>query len=212
MSAGIHRFWKRALVDELRPAPGMHIVDIGGGTGDIAFSILKRGDFLGRGGRVVVCDINQSMLEVGRDKALDKGHLSGLDWVTADAENLPLADSSVDAYVSAFCLRNVTGLNAALTEARRVLKPGGRFLCLEFSKITLPALETVYDAYSMRVLAWVGGVVAGDKEAYRYLAESIRRFPAQDAFAGMIAGAGIERVKYRNLSGGIAAIHSGWRI
>ena len=211
MSAGVHRLWKRALLAQLRPRPGMTIVDVGGGTGDIASALVGRGAGE-KCGRVLVCDINQSMLEAGRDRAIDGGRLGGIDWVAADAENLPLADSSVDAYVTAFCLRNVTRLDRALAEARRVLKPGGRFACLEFSHITVPALEKLYDAYSLRVLPWLGGVVAGDADSYRYLAESIRRFPPQEAFAAMIAEAGLARVKYRNLSAGIAAIHSGWRI
>ncbi|MCP5366295.1 MAG: bifunctional demethylmenaquinone methyltransferase/2-methoxy-6-polyprenyl-1,4-benzoquinol methylase UbiE [Hyphomicrobiales bacterium] len=207
MSLGVHRLWKNAMVDWLRPRPDMRLVDVGGGTGDIAFRFLERG-----GRDVVVCDINREMLAVGRDRAIDKGLLEGLDWVCGDAEALPLPDASVDAYTIAFCIRNVTRIDAALRQARRVLRPGGRFLCLEFSHVVLPVLDQVYDTYSFRVLPWLGQAVAGDRDAYQYLVESIRRFPDQAAFAAMIEDAGLSRVAVRNLSGGIAAIHSAWRV
>ncbi|WP_316975875.1 class I SAM-dependent methyltransferase [Shumkonia mesophila] len=208
MSWGVHRLWKSAFVDKLNPQPGMRLLDVGGGTGDIAFAFLKRG-----GGDVTVCDINAEMLGVGRRRAVDRGILSGGPaWVCGDAERLPVGSSSVDAYTTAFCIRNVTDIPAALVEARRVLKPGGRFLCLEFSQVVLPVLDRLYDAYSFRVLPLIGQVVAQDRDAYQYLAESIRRFPPQEKFAAMIAEAGLERVRYWNLSGGIAAIHSGWRL
>ncbi len=207
MSLGIHRLWKRALINQLNPQPHMRLLDVGGGTGDIAFRFLDRG-----GGAVTVCDINQEMLNVGRDRALDSGRLSGLDWITGDAEKLPVADSSYDAYTIAFCIRNVTHIEAALKEARRVLKPGGRFLCLEFSRVVLPLLDRLYDTYSFRVLPVLGEAVTDDRDAYQYLAESIRQFPPQDDFAAMIGEAGLEQASYRNLSGGIAAIHSAWRI
>ena len=206
MSGGIHRLWKAAMIDWLNPQPGMTLLDVGGGTGDIAFRFLEKG-----GGRVVVADINREMLSVGRDRAIDRGWIGPLEWVCGDAERLPIADASVDAYTTAFCLRNVTRVPEALKEARRVLKPGGRFLCLEFSRVVLPVLDRLYDAYSFTVLPTLGRVVAGDADSYRYLAESIRRFPSQDVFARMIADAGLARVRYRNLSGGIAAIHSAWR-
>ncbi len=206
MSLGVHRWWKDALIDWLKPRPGMALVDVGGGTGDIAFRFMKRG-----GGPVYVVDVNAEMLSVGRDRAVDRGHLDGVTWIGGDAEHLPVADGSMDAYTTAFCIRNVTRIGAALKEAQRVLKPGGRFLCLEFSHVALPMLEGLYDTYSFRVLPALGQAVAGNREAYQYLAESIRRFPAQDTFAGMIAKAGLSQVKYRNLSGGIAAIHSAWR-
>jgi len=207
MSWGLHRLWKRALIDTLNPRPEMELLDVGGGTGDIAFRFRARG-----GGHVFVCDINTAMVGVGRARAFDRGLVDGIAWLCGDGERLPVADGSVDAYTTAFCIRNVTHISRVLEEARRVLKPGGRFLCLEFSRLALPALDRLYDAYSFRVLPALGRVVAGDGEAYRYLAESIRRFPSQDAFAAMIAEAGLDQVSYRNLSGGIAAIHSAWRI
>ncbi|MEE8392998.1 MAG: class I SAM-dependent methyltransferase [Rhodospirillales bacterium] len=207
MSFGVHRLWKEVMMDWLNPRPGMRLLDVGGGTGDIALRFTER-----RGGPVVVCDANPSMLSVGRDKAIDRGCLEAITWIGGDAENLPIADACVDAYTTAFCIRNVTHVEYALSEARRVLKPGGRFMCLEFSHVTEPALARLYDAYSFKVLPRLGQSVAGDGDAYRYLAESIRRFPGQDQFAAMISAAGLEQVKYRNLSGGIAAIHSAWRI
>lgn len=207
MSLGVHRLWKAAFMNRLAPRPDMTLIDVGGGTGDIAFSFLKHG-----GGSVTVCDINDEMLAVGRDRAIDKGLLKGIDWVNGDAENLPVPDGSFDAYTTAFCIRNVTHIDAALREARRVLKPGGRFLCLEFSHVALPALDKLYDAYSFSILPWLGRMVAGDEDSYRYLAESIRRFPDQKRFAAMIAEAGLDNVGYHNLSGGIACIHSAWRI
>jgi demethylmenaquinone methyltransferase/2-methoxy-6-polyprenyl-1,4-benzoquinol methylase len=164
------------------------------------------------GFRASICDINHTMLEAGRDRALDRGIVDGVDWLCADAEALPLDDASVDAYTIAFGIRNVTDIAAALAEARRVLRPGGRFLCLEFSRLLLPGLTPIYDAYSLRVLPALGDVVTGNREAYLYLAESIRRFPDQQDFAAMITEAGLERVRVRNLSGGIAAMHSAWRL
>lgn len=206
MSFGIHRLWKSAMMDWLRPAPAMRLLDVGGGTGDIATRFLDRG-----GGPVIVVDINREMLAVGRDRAIDGGRLHEIGWVCGDAERLPIADACVDAYTAAFCLRNVTRIDRALEEAYRVLKPGGRFLCLEFSRVAVPLLARLYDPYSFRVLPAMGQIVAGDADAYRYLAESIRRFPPQDTFVRMIAKAGFDLVRYRNLSGGIAALHSGWR-
>ena len=207
MSLGVHRLWKDAMVDWLRPRAGMTLADVGGGTGDIAFKFLSGG-----GAHVQVIDINREMLAQGQDRAIDRGLLDGIEWIHGDAEDLPLADMSVDAYTTAFCIRNVTHVDRALTEARRVLKPGGRFLCLEFSKVTAPALRSLYDAYSFNVLPALGEKIAGDRDAYQYLAESIRQFPRQDRFAKMITEAGLAQVTYRNLSGGIAAIHSAWRI
>ncbi len=206
MSGGVHRLWKAAMIDWLRPRPGMHLLDVGGGTGDIAFRFLDGG-----GGAVTVADINYEMLRVGQGRGDKDGRGDGIDWLCGDAERLPLADASVDAYTIAFCIRNVTHIDRVLAEARRVLKPGGRFLCLEFSRVVLPVLDRLYDEYSFRVLPTVGGLVTGNAEAYRYLAESIRRFPPQDRFARMIAEAGLDVVRYRNLSGGIAALHSAWR-
>ncbi len=152
------------------------------------------------------------MLTHGRNRAINEGHLKGLKWVNGDAEHLPIEDSSVDAYTIAFCIRNVTHIDKALSEARRVLKPGGRFMCLEFSRVALPLLEKPYDIYSFKVLPWLGGQIANDREAYQYLAESIRKFPDQPRFQQMISDAGLSQVTYRNLSVGIAAIHSAWRV
>ncbi len=207
MSFGVHRLWKASFLEWLRPAPNMRLLDVGGGTGDIAFGFLERG-----GGDVTVVDINEEMLSVGRDRAVDRGILENITWLNGDAENLPLPDAAFDAYTIAFCIRNVTRIDAALEEARRVLKPGGRFMCLEFSHVAAPWLEKIYDAYSFKVLPAIGATIAGDREAYQYLAESIRRFPSQQQFAEMIRAAGFGEVKYNNLSGGIAAIHSAWRI
>jgi demethylmenaquinone methyltransferase/2-methoxy-6-polyprenyl-1,4-benzoquinol methylase len=207
MSMGIHRLWKNTMIDWLRPQEDMTLLDVGGGTGDIAFKFLERG-----GKNVTVCDINEKMLSHGRNRAINQGHLKGLKWVTGDAENLPIEDNSVDAYTIAFCIRNVTHIHRALTEALRVLKPGGHFLCLEFSRVALPLLEKPYDIYSFEVLPWLGGQIANDRESYQYLAESIRKFPDQERFQRLITIAGLKQVTYRNLSGGIVAIHSAWRV
>jgi demethylmenaquinone methyltransferase/2-methoxy-6-polyprenyl-1,4-benzoquinol methylase len=207
MSAGIHRLWKAALIDRLKPRPDMRLLDLGGGTGDIAFRFLAKG-----GGRVVVCDINTEMLSVGRDRALDRAILGDIAWVCGDAEALPFADRSMDACTIAFCLRNVTRIDRALAEARRVLRPGSQFLCLEFSQVVVPLLRPLYDRFSFGVLPWLGGLVAGNRDAYQYLVESIRRFPPQEALAEQMRAAGFEQVGWRNLSGGIAALHSGWRL
>ena len=207
MSLGIHRLWKEAMINRLRPRPGMRLADVGGGTGDIAFKFLAHG-----GSDVQVIDINRNMLSFGRDRAIDRGILDGIEWIHGDAENLPLDDMSVDAYTTAFCIRNVTHIDKALSEAKRVLRPGGRFLCLEFSEVTAPALRQLYDTYSFRVLPALGEQIASDRNAYRYLAESIRKFPNQARFAEMITAAGLARVDFRNLTGGIAAIHSASRI
>ncbi|MBL8658632.1 MAG: bifunctional demethylmenaquinone methyltransferase/2-methoxy-6-polyprenyl-1,4-benzoquinol methylase UbiE [Rhodospirillales bacterium] len=207
MSGGIHRLWKAAMIDWLQPRARMHLLDVGGGTGDIAFRFRNAG-----GGPVTVADINYEMLKVGRGRAEKEERGGALTWLCADAERLPVADNSVDAYTIAFCIRNVTHIDRALAEARRVLKPGGHFLCLEFSRVALPLMDRLYDSYSFRVLPAIGQVVTGNADAYRYLAESIRRFPQQDRFARMIAEAGFDLIRYRNLSGGIAALHSAWRI
>lgn len=209
MSAGVHRLWKAALIDWLGPRPGRRYLDVAGGTGDVAARILARA---GAGTRVTVVDVNAAMLAVGRDRAIDRGLLAELDWVAGDAMALPLLDASVDAVTIAFGIRNVTHIDRAVAEAKRVLRPGGRLMCLEFSKVAVPLLERLYDAYSFAVLPTLGRLVAGDAASYRYLAQSIRRFPDQRRFAALIEAAGLERVKVRNLSGGIAAIHSAWRL
>jgi demethylmenaquinone methyltransferase/2-methoxy-6-polyprenyl-1,4-benzoquinol methylase len=211
MSGGIHRLWKDALVEWLNPQPGTKLLDVAGGSGDIAFrvaAVIRAKDGVPD---ITVCDINDRMLAEGRRRAQEKDEQS-ITWVCGDAEKLPLADASFDAYTIAFGIRNVTHIDAALREARRVLKPGGRFLCLEFSRVEMPGLDALYDAYSFKLLPKMGGWVAGDEESYRYLAESIRRFPPQKEFAAMITAAGLSQVKVRNLSGGIAALHSAWRI
>ena len=220
MSGGVHRLWKAAMIDWLNPRPGQRLVDVAGGTGDIAFRVIERVGAQ-RAGPIVVCDLTPEMIAQGRDRAIDRGLLpgpapdrapGGLYWACADAERLPLPDRSMDAVTIAFGLRNVTRIERALAEARRVLRPGGRFLCLEFSRVAVPLLSGLYDRYSFSVLPALGGLVTGDRAAYVYLAESIRRFPAQDALCALMTAAGLDQVRYRNLSGGIAALHSGWRI
>ena len=211
MSAGVHRIWKDAMVEWLNPQPGWNVLDVAGGTGDIAFRIAEMARSRGGDAAITVCDINQQMLGEGVRRAAEKNQ-PAIEWVCGNAEKLPFPDASFDAYTIAFGIRNVTHIDIALTEARRVLKPGGRFLCLEFSKVEVPGLDTLYDAYSFKLLPKIGGWVAQDEESYRYLAESIRRFPPQAKFAAMIGEAGLEQVKVRNLSGGIAAMHSAWRL
>ncbi len=209
MSGGVHRLWKNTLVDVVHPRPGEKLLDVAGGTGDIAFRLLGR-----QGDRpdVTVCDINPAMLEVGRDRAVDRGLLRGLTWTTGDAEALPFPDRSFDAYTIAFGLRNVTDIDKALREACRVLKPGGRFYCLEFSRVTQPTLGRVYDAYSERALPFFGRLVARDAESYRYLHESIRRFPPQHELAARMRRAGFANVAWRDMTMGVVALHSGWRV
>jgi demethylmenaquinone methyltransferase / 2-methoxy-6-polyprenyl-1,4-benzoquinol methylase len=211
MSGGIHRLWKDAMVGWLDPRPGQSFLDVAGGTGDIAFRIADAARKRGGEAEIVVCDINADMLTEGVRRAEKRGE-HAISWVCGDAEKLPVPDASVDAYTIAFGIRNVTHIDQALREARRVLKHGGRFLCLEFSRVEAPGLDAIYDVYSMNVLPRIGQMVAGDAEAYRYLAESIRRFPPQREFARMIEKAGLARVSVRNLTGGIAAMHSAWRI
>ena len=206
MSGGIHRLWKATLVADVRPRAGETMLDVAGGTGDVALRLREAG------GTVTVCDLTPKMLEVGRDRSIDSGVLDGIAWVAGDAERLPIASRSMDAYTIAFGLRNVTRIDEALAEARRVLKPGGRFFCLEFSHVVLPVLDRIYDLYSFSVLPALGEWVAGDRAAYQYLAESIRRFPAQGELVRRMEAAGLERARYSNLSGGIAAIHSAWRL
>jgi demethylmenaquinone methyltransferase/2-methoxy-6-polyprenyl-1,4-benzoquinol methylase len=216
MSGGIHRIWKDAMVEWLNPQPGWRVLDVAGGTGDIAFRIAEMvrtrgGEASQKSIEVTVCDINEKMVAEGKRRAEEKTE-TAIRWMVGDAEHLPVPDGQFDAYTIAFGIRNVTHIEAALCEARRVLKPGGRFLCLEFSRVEVPGLDTLYDAYSFKLLPKLGGMVAGDEESYRYLAESIRRFPPQAEFARMIGEAGLGQVKVRNLSGGIAAMHSAWRL
>ena len=209
MSGGVHRLWKNTLIDVVNPRPGERFLDVAGGTGDIAFRLVRR---QGERADVTVCDINQAMLAVGRDRTIDRGIVTGLDWVTGDAESLPFEDRAFDGYTIAFGLRNVTDIDKALAEAHRVLKPGGRFCCLEFSKVTSAPVGRAYDAYSSRALPFFGRVVAGDAEAYRYLHESIRRFPAQRELARRMREAGFANVAWRDMTLGVVALHSGWRV
>ncbi|MEZ5893982.1 MAG: class I SAM-dependent methyltransferase [Parvularculaceae bacterium] len=217
MSGGVHRLWKSVFLDRLNPQPGEILIDVAGGTGDIGAGFLTRAD--GRPGadrkpqaRAVLCDINYEMLKAGEARADAARFGARLTRVTGDAENLPFPDGSADAYTIAFGIRNVTDMDKALSEAFRVLRPGGRFFCLEFSHPITEGLQKIYDAYSFAVIPWLGEQVAKDRESYQYLVESIRKFPAQEAFAAKIRAAGFSRVKYENLSAGIAAIHSGWKI
>ncbi len=207
MSLGIHRAWKRVFVTTLDPRPGRTLLDLAGGTGDISFAWLVRG-----GGPAVLSDINAAMLTVGAERAAGRGHLGAISLLVADAERLPLPDRSFDAVSIAFGLRNCTDKAAVIAEARRVLRPGGRFHCLEFSRVQVAALQPIYDAWSFRVLPRLGKLVANDADSYQYLAESIRTFPDQESLAAMFRAAGLSRVRVQNLSGGIAAIHSGWRL
>jgi demethylmenaquinone methyltransferase/2-methoxy-6-polyprenyl-1,4-benzoquinol methylase len=213
MSGGIHRWWKAEMMAWAKPRPGQILLDAAGGTGDIALRALPRllPEAGGPGG-VIVCDANERMLAQGRDRAIDRGLLAGIEWVCADAVILPFPDRSADLYTIAFGLRNVADLDAALAEARRVLRPGGHFLCLEFTPAVTPLLQPFYDLYSFHVVPLLGQIVAGDRAAYAYLVDSIRGFPRQSELSERIAAAGLERVRFRNLTGGIAALHSAWRL
>ena len=207
MSLGVHRLWKRDFVTMLGPRPALRLLDSAGGTGDIGFRWRARG-----GGPVVLTDINRSMLEVGRGRAENRGLVAGISWLVTDAEALAVPDASMDRVSMAFGLRNCTNKDRVLAEVRRVLKPGGRFCCLEFSKIEVAVAAPIYEKWSFKVLPEIGARVANDRESYQYLAESIKMFPDQETLAGMMRAAGFARVRYQNLSGGIAAIHSGWRL
>jgi len=209
MSAGLHRAWKNALVTALNPPRkrAFRHLDVAGGTGDVAFRVLDAGGALTH---VTVLDINGDMLAVGRERAAPyEGRIA---FVEGNAEALPLGERAYDGYTIAFGIRNVPRIEAALAEAHRVLRPGGHFLCLEFSNVDMPGLDALYEAYSFNVIPALGGLVTGDAESYRYLVESIRRFPTRAAFARMIEEAGFRRVTHRAMTGGIVAIHSGWKI
>ncbi|XP_036209977.1 2-methoxy-6-polyprenyl-1,4-benzoquinol methylase, mitochondrial [Myotis myotis] len=242
MSLGIHRVWKDLLLWRMHPFPGTQLLDVAGGTGDIAFRFLSyiqaqhrrkqkrqlraqqnlsweeiaqkyqsEEDSLS-GSHVVVCDINKEMLKIGRKKACAQGYKTGLAWVLGDAEELPFDDDKFDVYTIAFGIRNVTHIDRALEEAHRVLKPGGRFLCLEFSQVTNPLVSRLYDLYSFQVIPVMGEVIAKDWKSYQYLVESIRQFPAQEEFKEMIEDAGFQKVTYESLTSGIVAIHSGFKL
>jgi len=208
MSFGVHRLWKRFLLSQTGLRPGQRALDVAGGTGDITAGMSRQ---VGPSGRVVLSDINAEMLRHGRDRLLDQGIVGNVDFALANAERLPFADQSFDCVTIAFGLRNVTDKAAALASMYRVLKPGGQLLVLEFSKPVAPGLGPVYDTYSFSVLPALGRLVAGDADSYRYLAESIRMFPDQDTLDGMMRSAGFDGVRHHNLTGGIVALHRGWR-
>jgi demethylmenaquinone methyltransferase / 2-methoxy-6-polyprenyl-1,4-benzoquinol methylase len=208
MSVGIHRIWKDAMMDWLAPRPGQRLLDVAGGTGDVAFRFLNRAP----GASAVVCDLTESMLQAGAQRAEAESMANRLEWVAGDAMALPFADNSFDVYTISFGIRNVTRIPDALAEAYRVLRPGGRLMVLEFSQLPNPALQWAYDRYSFNVIPVMGQIVAGDRDSYQYLVESIRRFPDQDRFLQMIVDAGFGQAKYRNMTMGVAALHSGWKI
>ncbi|BBN13136.1 demethylmenaquinone methyltransferase / 2-methoxy-6-polyprenyl-1,4-benzoquinol methylase [Marchantia polymorpha subsp. ruderalis] len=228
MSLGLHRLWKDRLVSKLCPFPGMQHLDVAGGTGDVAFDVLEAINRVEQRSlqvlpaeadaedetRVYVCDINPAMLEVGKQRAKKRGlaGLPSLQWVEGNAEHLDFKDESMDGYTIAFGIRNVTHIDRALKEAHRVLKKGGRFLCLELSHVSMPGFKQIYDMYSFAVIPAVGQYVAGDRNSYQYLVESARKFPTQERFASMIADAGFQDVQYENLVGGVVAIHSGFKL
>ncbi|GAA6218626.1 2-methoxy-6-polyprenyl-1,4-benzoquinol methylase, mitochondrial [Lates japonicus] len=243
MSLGIHRLWKDSLLHVMNPQPGAQLLDVAGGTGDIAFRFLEyvrsqqerqrrrsarsmqtpswqdisnnystEDEERPQESRAVVCDINKEMLKVGKQKGDSMGISAGLSWVVGDAEELPFDDDQFDIYTIAFGIRNVTHIDQALQEALRILKPGGRFLCLEFSKVTNPVLARLYDAYSFQMIPVLGEVIAGDWKSYQYLVESIHKFPDQEAFKHMIEDAGFYCVQYYNFTGGVVAIHSGFKL
>lgn len=208
MSLGIHRLWKDAMMDWLAPRPGQKLLDVAGGTGDISFRFLKRAP----GAHATVLDMTESMLVEGRQRADAASMSDRLDWIVGDAMALPFADNTFDVYTISFGIRNVTRIEDALREAYRVLRPGGRLMVLEFSQMTDAGLQWLYDRYSFNLIPVMGQVIANDRDSYQYLVESIRKFPNQETFAGMIRRAGFGQVKYRNLSLGIAALHSGWKL
>ncbi|WIV50854.1 bifunctional demethylmenaquinone methyltransferase/2-methoxy-6-polyprenyl-1,4-benzoquinol methylase UbiE [Marivivens sp. LCG002] len=208
MSMGIHRIWKDAMMDWLAPRPGQKLLDVAGGTGDISFRFLKRAGH----GHATVCDLTESMLVAGRQRAEASDMSESLEWVVGDAMKLPFENNTFDVYTISFGIRNVTRPQEALNEAFRVLKPGGRLMVLEFSQIPNDLMQKVYDAYSFNVIPKMGELIANDRDSYQYLVESIRKFPDQETFLGMVRKAGFENAKYRNLSMGIACLHSGWKI
>jgi demethylmenaquinone methyltransferase / 2-methoxy-6-polyprenyl-1,4-benzoquinol methylase len=208
MSGGVHRLWKDAMMDWLAPKGGQALLDVAGGTGDVAFRFLKRAPTA----RATVLDMTEPMLVEGRQRADALALADRLDWVVGDAMALPFADNSFDVYTISFGIRNVTRIADALAEAHRVLRPGGRLMVLEFSHIPNDLLQWAYDKYSFGVIPALGQMVTGDRASYQYLVESIRKFPDQDTFAGMIRAAGFAAVKYRNLTLGVAALHSGWKV
>jgi demethylmenaquinone methyltransferase/2-methoxy-6-polyprenyl-1,4-benzoquinol methylase len=208
MSMGIHRIWKDAMMDWLAPRDGQRLLDVAGGTGDVAFRFLKRAP----GAQATVLDMTESMLIEGQKRAEAEQMADKLDWIVGDAMALPFESNSFDVYTISFGIRNVVRIPDALAEAYRVLKPGGRLMVLEFSQLPNDGMQKLYDLYSFNVIPRMGQMIANDRDSYQYLVESIRKFPDQESFAAMIRQAGFEQVKYRNLSMGIAALHSGWKI
>ncbi|OAN67930.1 bifunctional demethylmenaquinone methyltransferase/2-methoxy-6-polyprenyl-1,4-benzoquinol methylase [Sulfitobacter sp. EhC04] len=208
MSMGIHRVWKEAMMDWLAPRAGQRLLDVAGGTGDVSFKFLKRAGQ----GHATVCDLTEGMLVEGRKRAEAEQMADSLDWVVGDAMNLPFDDNSFDVYTISFGIRNVTRPQEALNEAYRVLRPGGRLMVLEFSQLPNPMMQKAYDLYSFNVIPRMGQVIANDRDSYQYLVESIRNFPDQETFLDMLRAAGFEQAKYRNLTMGIAALHSGWKL
>ncbi|MFC6587950.1 bifunctional demethylmenaquinone methyltransferase/2-methoxy-6-polyprenyl-1,4-benzoquinol methylase UbiE [Sulfitobacter pacificus] len=208
MSVGIHRIWKEAMMDWLAPRAGQKLLDVAGGTGDVSFKFLKRAG----AGHATVCDLTEGMLVEGRKRAEAAAMADSLDWVVGDAMALPFEDNTFDVYTISFGIRNVTRPQEALNEAYRVLRPGGRLMVLEFSQLPNPMMQKAYDLYSFNVIPRMGQVIANDRDSYQYLVESIRNFPDQETFLGMVRAAGFEQAKYRNLTMGIAALHSGWKL
>ena len=208
MSVGIHRIWKEAMMDWLAPRPGQKLLDVAGGTGDISFKFLKRSG----SGHATVLDITENMLIEGRKRAETDQILDSLDWIVGDAMSLPFADNSFDVYTISFGIRNVTQPQEALNEAFRILRPGGRLMVLEFSQIPVPLAQKAYDLYSFNVIPTMGKLITNDRSSYQYLVESIRKFPDQETFLSMVQHAGFKNTSYRNLSLGIAALHSGWKV
>ena len=207
MSGGVHRLWKTAMIDWMAPQPDQHLVDLAGGTGDISLRFLKAG-----GGTACITDINQAMLQAGQQRTQLQHHAGRLSWCVANAEALPIASATADFVTIAFGLRNVTDRQATLVEAYRILKPGGRFMCLEFSQVKNQPLAKLYDSFSFNILPVLGQIIASDSASYRYLAESIRQFPCKEVVADMCATAGFAQIRARSLSAGIACIHSGWKL
>jgi demethylmenaquinone methyltransferase/2-methoxy-6-polyprenyl-1,4-benzoquinol methylase len=208
MSLGVHRLWKKFAIDLLGVHRGQTVLDIAGGTGDLSAAISQK---IGPTGKIILSDINSSMLSVGRDRMIDKGIVGNIDYALANAEILPFADNTFDRIIIGFGLRNVTDKDAALRSMFRVLKPGGRALVLEFSKPVLPGLKPIYDAYSFKILPWLGKTILNDADSYRYLAESIRMHPDQNTLKNMMQSAGFEKCDFHNLSGGIVAVHRGFK-